>query len=67
MRMALDSASRVFEALHDAGFDPQLVVDVVQPAKHASRLDRADLFKPGPGVELPVPVEKLRFPWSDES
>ena len=49
-------------------FNPTLVVDVVQPPerKQTSILDLAGMLKPGPGVKLPVPFEKLGFPRRDE-
>jgi hypothetical protein len=54
-------------SFENTGFDPKLVVDVVQPPKQTSILDLAGMLKPGPGVKLPVPIEKLGFPRGDES
>ena len=54
-------------SFENAGFDPQLVVDVAPPTKQASILDLAGMLTPGPGVKPPVPIEKLGFPSGDES
>lgn len=44
-------------------FNPRLVLDVAgcEP-KRTSILDIAGKLQPGPGVQLPVPIEKLGFP-----
>ena len=55
-------------SFENSTFNPRLVVDVAQPPKRkqASILDLAGMLKPGPGVKLPVPIEKLGFPRRDE-
>lgn len=49
-------------------FNPTLVVDVAPPPtrKQLSLLDLAGSLKPGPGANLPVPIENLGFPKADE-
>lgn len=56
-------------SFENSAFNPTLVVDVVPPPKRkqTSILDLAGSLKPGPGVKLPVPIEKLGFPRGDES
>ena len=53
----------------NSAFNPTLVVNVVPPPKRGqlSLRDLAGSLKPGPGAKLPVPIEKLGFPRSDES
>jgi predicted phosphodiesterase len=44
-------------------FNPRLVVDVVGcKPKRTSIFEFAGMLRPGPGVQLPVPIEKLGFP-----
>lgn len=56
-------------SFENSTFNPALVIDVAQPAKRKQRsiLDMASMLKPGPGVELPVPIEKLGFPGGYDS
>lgn len=56
-------------SFENSAFNPTLVVDVVPPPEREqlSILDLAGSLKPGPGVKLPVPIDKLGFPRGDES
>ena len=56
-------------SFENSAFNPTLVVDVVPPPKRKqlSLRDLAGSLKPGPGVKLPVPIEKLGFPKGDKS
>jgi predicted phosphodiesterase len=56
-------------SFENSAFDPTLVVDVLPlpKQKQLSLLDLAGSLKPGPGVKLPVPIDKLGFPRGEES
>jgi hypothetical protein len=64
-----DSQVRWLAANRDALKSSNALVDVVSSSerKQLSLRDLGGSLKPGPGVKLPVPIEKLGFPTGDES